>query len=263
MAGPLDGHLQQTVALWTGLMVAVGSVTALVMVLRPWWRQRLPLVVPLLVGVFGLGAAAIVLGPAGRDGVDRVLFGRPFVTVVPELEILGPGLVALGALVAVGGAFASFSLEAALLRRRRRSSTAGLMLPGGAGMPSRRDSIAGVARVARRPALFASVSLVSAAGEEALFRGVMLAPVWLSDQPPASSVLVLVLVQAVLFGTLHLAFGWRSVLAKIALGLALAVGALSAGLLLGALLPHLIFQARVLAQFHPRPRHRDRSLAHA
>ena len=69
---------------YTDVVQGLMMVTALVMVLRPWWRQRLPLVVPLLVGVFGLGAAAIVLGPAGRDGVDRVLFGRPFVTVVPE-----------------------------------------------------------------------------------------------------------------------------------------------------------------------------------
>lgn len=263
MAALLGGHLQQTVALWTGLMVAVGGVTALVMVLRPWWRERLPLVIPLLVGAFGLAAAAIVLGPAGPDGLTRVLFGRPLVTVVPALEALGPVLAALGVLVAVGGAFASFSLEAALLRRRRRGSAGGLSLPGGAGMPSRRESIDGVARVARRPVLFAAVSLVSAGGEEALFRGVMLTPVWFADRSAALPLLSLVLVQAVLFGTLHVAFGWRSVLAKVVLGLALAVGALSAGLLLGALLPHLIFQGRVLAQFRPRPRRLDRSLAHA
>lgn len=258
MAGLLDGHLQQMVALWTGLMVALGGLTAAVMVLRPWWRERLPLVVPLLVGTFGLGAAAVILGPAGWGSLTRVLFGRPLAGSVPELDALGPGLMVIGVVVAVGGALASFSLEATLLRRRRRSS-AGLALPGGASMPSRRESIDGVARVARRPGLFAAVSLFSAAGEEALFRGVMLAPVWLADQPAAA----LVLVQAALFGTLHLAFGWRSVLAKIVLGIALAVGALSAGLLLGALLPHLIFQARVLAQFHPRPLRRNRSLAHA
>lgn len=262
MAGLLDGHLQQMVALWTGLMVAVGGLTALVMVLRPWWRERLPLVVPLLVGTFGLAAAVITLMPAGRDGLTRVLFGRPLATFVPALDALGTGLIVLGVLVAIGGAIGSFSLEAALLRRGRRAST-GLALPGGAGMPSRRESIDGVARVARRPALFAAVSLLSAAGEEALFRGVMLAPVWLPEQPTALPVLMLVLVQAILFGTLHLAFGWRSVLAKVVLGLALAVGALSAGLLLGALLPHLIFQVRVLAQFHPRPHRHDRSLAHA
>lgn len=255
-----SAHWQLMAAAWLALMAAIGALTVLVVLAAPRWRGRVPLLVPLLVGIAGTGMAATVVAPAGWSAIREVLVlpapvVQQWVSRLPAPLALGGPMVA-GLIIGVGLAWASFRLEAALLGwvpRPRAGSRAGLPVEAVLELlPARAESMDGVARVARTPALFLLVSAVSVTGEELFFRGAMLAPVWFG-QPAPAAIWWSVLAQAVLFGLLHLTFGWRSVVSKILLGAGLALGALCAGLLLGAVLPHLLFQLRVLAQFRPAP----------
>jgi len=261
MPDVLTGHIGELAAVWLVLMAVVGGVTTLVMIRMPGRRHQIPLLVPLVIGVFGLTATGVGAARSGWDAVGHALTGAPVARDLPGIGGSVALLVVGGVAVAVLGCWASFRLEVALLRLRLRRRELKLGLPGGLGMPSRQESMDGVARVARRPVVFGMVSLIGAAGEEAFFRGLMLGLAW-TGTPDLGQLSVLIAAQAVLFALLHIAFGWRTVVAKTLLGVALAVGALTAGVIIGALLPHLLFQARVLAQFRPRGSAPDRKVSH-
>lgn len=232
---------------WLVAMMAIGATTLVIAFFLPRHRRLIPLVVPVALGLTCLTLAGIHFADRAEP-LPQVLFG------VPLSEQLGWQAwwgAALGALVGLSGAWASFEAERRLLRPRRARRSLGPGLPlgqSGLQLPGRTESMSGVARVAEQPVLFLAVSALSATGEELLFRGAMLSDLpW--DSPPA--VLQLVLLQAVLFGATHLAFGWRTIAAKTLLGLTLGVAVLLGGLILAGVLPHLAYQARVLAQFRP------------
>lgn len=232
---------------WLVVMAAIGVTTVLVMFAFPRQRRRIPLLVPLVLGVTCAAVALVGLAGSGASAAS-VLMGTPLADRIGWPAWLG---AVTGLMAGLGGAAAAFGAEQALLRSRRPAAAAIPALPLGGStvdLPGRAESMAGVARVASAPGLFLAVSAISATGEELLFRGSMLAaPPWHS----VGSVALLVGLQAVLFAGTHVAFGWRTVLAKVLLGLALGLGALLGGLVVGALVPHLAYQARVLAQFRP------------
>lgn len=233
---------------WLLLMLAAGAISAVLAIALPRLRAHIPLVVPLVLGCLCTAITVHWMGDVGVSWI-QLLWGAPLGDAPGQSRA---AWTAGGLLVALLGTWLSFRLEGWLLRLRRRRSvpTAGLPVGGTVvDLPGRQESINGVARVARTPWLFALVSLISAAGEELLFRGAMLSH-W-STVTWWTPVGVLVL-QASLFALLHVAFGWQTIVAKAVLGLALGLGALSGGLLVAALLPHLLHQAAVMRQFTTR-----------
>lgn len=241
---------QLAVQQWLVVMIVIAATTVLGAFVVPRLRPWIPLLVPVTLGLSCGLIAVRGLAESGRTA-SAVLFDRP---LAQALGLPDGGGVLLGLVIGLAGAWAAFRCEAALLRWRpaRRTPTPGLPL-GGASLPlpGRSESMKGVAAIARRPGLFLAVSVLSATGEELLFRGAMLSG--LAWHLPAVAAGMLGL-QAVLFAGTHVAFGWRTMLGKVLLGLALGLGAAFAGLLLGALLPHLAYQVRVLAQFRPLTR---------
>lgn len=238
---------RQLVQQWLVVMATIGLTTVVVMFGLPRYRRWIPLVVPLVLGVACSVVALLHLTSSGRS-VPNLLWGAPAADLLDWPPLAG---VVVGLSVGLLGAWGAFHAERALLRLRRPSRAPGPGLPlGGAtlDLPGRAESMTGVARVAERPVLFLGVSAASAVGEELLFRGSMLTDLPWAD--PGAVTLVVGL-QAVLFAGTHLAFGWRTVAAKVLLGLALGVGALLGGLVLAALIPHLAYQAGVLRQFRP------------
>lgn len=226
------------------VMIALGLTSAAIVFLLPRLRPGIPLIAPLVLAATAT-VLAFVLLPLGSGAWPQILVGQPLIeaTGLPAAGHRWIGAAA-GLIGGVAVALGAFYLERQLLRIRARKAGSGSLLPG------RQESIRGVARVARHGAVFGLVSLVSAAAEELLFRGAMLDQLWAAGaETAAGSALALVGLQAVLYGGLHLAFGWRTMLTKAVLGAGLAIGALTAGLLLGALVPHLIHQVRVWAQF--------------
>lgn len=243
---------QLAVQQWLVVMIVIAATTVLGAFVVPRLRPWIPLLVPVMLGLSCGVIAVRGLAELGRTA-SAVLFDRP---LARALGLPDGGGVLLGLAIGLAGAWAAFRSEAALLRwkpaLRRPTATPGLPL-GGASLPlpGRSESMKGVAAIARRPGRFLAVSVLSATGEELLFRGAMLAEVpW---QLPGLAAGLLGL-QAVLFAGTHVAFGWRTMLGKVLLGLALGLGAAFGGLLVGALLPHLAYQVRVLAQFRPLTR---------
>lgn len=231
---------------WLIVMATIGLTTVVVMFGLPRYRRLIPLLVPLVLGLTCAVVALLHLADSGRSAPD-LLWGTPLA------HQLGWPLLAgevAGLLVGLLGAWGSFHAERTMLRLRRPSRAPGPGLPLGSTLylPGRVESMAGVARIAERPAVFLGVSAASAMGEEMLFRGSMLTGLPWADPGVVAMVVGL---QALLFAGTHLAFGWRTVAAKVLLGLALGIGALLGGLVLAALVPHLAYQVRVLRQFRP------------
>src|SRR5699024_7824898 len=120
MRDVLTGHIGELAALWLVLMAVVGGVTALVMIRMPGRRHQIPLLVPLVIGVFGLTATGVGAARSGWDEVGHALTGAPVVGDLLGIGSVVPLLVVVGVAVALVGSWASFRLEVALLRLRRR-----------------------------------------------------------------------------------------------------------------------------------------------
>lgn len=231
-------------------LVAFTLLGVVVLLVSSSWRLRrhMAVIAPATLGVTCAVLAAVSLGPSWQAWRQVLLPDR-------LVRALGPGSVpawlALGAAVAVAARLA-FLAEGGLLRlRRRRPAALGAGLPpqlASLNLTSRDESMRQVERVAQRSATFWTVSLVSLVGEELLYRGAMLADGLALGLPVAG----VVALQAGLYALNHVGFGWRSMLGKALLGLALGAAAWLGGIVLtiGA---HTLYQCWVSGQFARSP----------
>lgn len=98
-------------------------------------------------------------------------------------------------------------------------------------------ALTAVTDLVRRPVIFGAIALVTAVGEEILFRGLLLGG--LRENVPAVFALI---VQAVMFGANHVSFGGRNVITKAISGLGWGVVTLAFGTVLVAAISHVFFQ---------------------
>lgn len=249
--------LQVHAFMWLIMMATVGGVSFGLAWFTPRWRRFIPVAISTMLGIMGLGLAATVLVDASPSEVELILVG----------SVLWAGgsntwwMLPLGLAIGFGGAWSAFHCERLLLKIRLRPVLALLDLS--FGLPGRAESMAGVALVAKNPTRFLLFSVWAALGEEFLFRGAMLIPLWSDSSHPLLNpglTLWLIVSQAAFFAGIHVAFGWRTLVAKFWLGLVLGVATLMGGVLLSGLIPHMFHQWLVLRQFRstlnnqPRPR---------
>lgn len=209
-------------------------------------RQAAPPLYALVAGAILVAAAVAVPGPGG--GGDRLLDGLAIGW--PALAVLAVG-VALVPAVYLAELAASDGWLGWQDRRRRRdpggSTLDGLVLPGGVGASLLRgpmdagEAFTTVREISRQPVWFAVLSVVTAAVEELLYRGLMLS---LLDD--AGVLLVgAVAVQALVYAANHLPFGVPAFLGKLIAGLLFGALAAATGSVVPALGAHLALQVLV------------------
>lgn len=174
-----------------------------------------------------------------------------------ELSILGNRGLAYAVMVpvAAGVALAMFFFElvvasTALNRAQasvvsiRREPPAGsaphpqLYLGSDDETPIRRTSaLTGVLQLVEQPVIYGAIALVTAMGEELLFRGLLLST--LRDHVPVG---VALLIQAIMFGANHASFGVRNVLTKSVSGISWGLLTIAFNAIFVAVLSHILFQ---------------------
>ncbi|MDO4718326.1 MAG: CPBP family intramembrane metalloprotease [Propionibacteriaceae bacterium] len=235
---------------WTVLMLGVAGVTAVVVFALPRLRPRLAGIVCVTIGSFGIALGWLNLMEESLPALLSMACGG----VDSRGDVLTLVVRMAGACLAgTVAAWAAFHLEKLLLGIRFRESRSDEPV---SGIPQRAESMEGVARVVAHPWAFIGLSFYSALGEELLFRASMLSPLWFGPDALGERLRIgwwLLLVQGVLFGLVHLTFGWRTVLAKSVLGVLLGCSGLFGGVVAGALVPHLVHQVLVLRQFTSQP----------
>ncbi|MDN5586683.1 MAG: CPBP family intramembrane glutamic endopeptidase [Brevibacterium aurantiacum] len=240
MIGLLPPWVTLSLSLWSIPMIALGATTVVCVWLLPRLRPNLPVIAPVALGLACLGVS-VAMSP--RFELNSLLTG------VSDLSLHFLWQFPSAVFIAVGVGGLSFVLERKLLSLKRSSTEDDGVPPAlqGYNVPSREESMQGIAGVASRPLVFFLLTTVTVVGEETLFRGLFLT--YAFGQSAAQFALVIV-VQAVLYAFTHIAFGPSTVLSKAVLGIGLGVGAYFAGIVV-AIIGHSVYQYWVYQQFAP------------
>lgn len=231
--------------MWTFISgaLAISMVMALAgvgLTAMPAWRLRAVEIIPVILAVASFAVSGYFIVTQGI-GVGDAFWGI--------VDVHWLGLLA-GSVTGILLAIAAFWLEAHITRRWY-SNRAGhdmyfLYMP----VAGRSETMTAVAGIAQRSQYFAVLSLLSASGEEFFYRGVFLLG---GTAVTHGTLAAFLLVQALLYGINHVAFGVPAVAGKCLLGVSLGVTALLGGIP-ASLIAHLFYQVLVLRQFRGKER---------
>lgn len=203
----------------------------------PRWRPRAVTVMPIVLAI------------------TTCAMGGYFVASIEDPRVLLTGVtpcppwwgVIFGSVTGMVFAYFAFLFEARVTRAWYRNKVSRdvwfLYVP----IAGRSETMTGVAELAQKGRLFAFLSVVSACGEEFFYRGVFLLG-GIVDLPGFA--VQLFVIQAVLYGANHVAFGIPTVVGKTVLGFVLGAAAIVGGIP-AAILTHLFYQFLVSRQFRP------------
>jgi membrane protease YdiL (CAAX protease family) len=223
--------------LFAGLCV-FGSVSVAVAIcnVRPAWKHATATVAPITLAIAAFAVSAVLLLP-GLSAAHQLLLGGQ-----------GEGWIAVALALTLGGAVAAFRIEALLVRRTpRRRSMLGALPPEllAADLPSRAETMADVAKTARRPVRYWTLSVITVLAEELFFRVAAPAAILAGGYP----LILAIVIPALLYAVNHIGFGIASMAGKFLFGLVLGLGAWLGGALPVSIIVHLTYQALVQRQF--------------
>ncbi|WP_166987971.1 CPBP family glutamic-type intramembrane protease [Canibacter zhoujuaniae] len=209
----------------------------------PRWRHRTVSVMPVILAAttFAVGTYFIVT----QNIASKVLIAGAVGVFDVQIFIFS---IAGGSI----SAFLAFRLEAIITQRWYRNRVSRdlsfLYMP----VARRSETMNAVGQLAQRNSIiFTALSILSAGGEEFFYRGVFLLGgfTFLHED----LLFHLLLLQAMVYGVNHIAFGIPAVAGKSVLGLILGVTAVAGGPI-ASLLVHLFYQFLVLLQFRVKER---------
>ena len=229
-------------------MIALGAVTITCVWLLPRMRPHLPVIAPLVLGIVCM-VVSIVLLPT--HGSSELLTG----SVGASMHLIWQFPLMVIITIIIGRL--SFVFERWLLSLRRHPNE-NANLPAalqGFDIPTRNESILGIAGVATHPILFSLLTAVTVIGEEIFFRGLFLTHAFGSS---SKNILLVIGLQAILYALTHMVFGIATVTGKIMLGVGLGLGASIAGLAV-SIIGHAVYQYWVYQQFESLRRQKLKS----
>ena len=218
--------------------------------LQPTWQHRRNSTAPILYAVCVVVAVLLACILAEFDAqrlglVEPNLYGSRLLAYAVTLPV--------AASVALGMFFFELGVASSVLNRGRNSNSTALQgqsthagtEPFAQSSKGRSaetglghaNALAGVVQLVSNPVIFGTIALVTALGEELLFRGLLLST--LRSLVPLSSALI---VQAIMFGTNHASFGVRNVLTKSINGIGWGFLTIAFGSIVVSALSHILFQ---------------------
>lgn len=198
----------------------------------------------------GFIVLAVVIA-AAWTGLDAERLGLTAPSIFGSSRLGLAAVLPIGVFVAVALFFAELLAASADIRRSpssRSRSTSGRGQAGAgsddlapalvaATRPNSASAVQSVRALVNQPLLFGLIAVVTAVGEEILFRGLFLGS--LREAIPVAAALVL---QAAMFGANHVSFGVRNIFTKALGGLSWGLLTIGFGTILAAALSHGFFQ---------------------